>query len=557
MFLGTARDEALTAVDSVSKMTVETGSLPEKIQFIPALCRHAFWIALGIVGVTFVFGRIYCSVICPLGIFQDFVAWIAKRVHRGKKTYLYKKPLPWLRWGVLVLSVGAFCLGFGALLCLVEPYSMYGRIVNGIFRPVYILFNNSVLVSDNASGSMAFSTLSFSSVFLSLGGFLVAISSFFVIGILAWRGGRTYCNTICPVGTFLGIFSRFAIFRVRLDSEKCKSCGMCAKKCKASCLDARGKKVDTSRCVDCFNCLGTCNFDALSYKAGNPFGKQKVIQIESAPKPEKPEDKTRARREFLITSASMAASVPVIAGVAATVSNTVMVQPEPDKVYKTGQHAWKRSNPVAPPGALSYEHLLQHCTACHLCVAKCPQHILKPSLVEYGLKGMFVPVMNFTSSFCNYDCTICSEVCPNGAIDILGMARKRNVEIPESKAERAELMRKEKNYAQIGRVVFVKENCVVPVDGTFCGACDEHCPTKAVSMVPYGDPEKGLTIPHIDQSICIGCGGCESICPARPHKAIYVEGCPTQEQRAEFKEAEVISADEIQEKTENMDDWLF
>ena len=290
----------------------------------------------------------------------------------------------------------------------------------------------------------------------------------------------------------------------------------------------------------------------------------------------------------------MAASVPVVAGTAAVVANTVMVKPQPDKVYKSGQHAWTRQTPVAPPGAGSIGHLLHHCTACHLCVAKCPQHVLKPAFLEYGVKGMFAPVMDFTNTFCNYDCTVCSEVCPNGAINILHMAHRMTVaeeetpsgellvlyEDPEKrstsketskaadaqgKPERkmepekspAEQMRYFKNRVQMGRVRFVKENCVVAVDGTFCGACDEHCPTKAVSMIPYGDPEKGLTIPHVDESICIGCGGCESICPARPYKAIYVEGCERQGLRDEFNDADTMSEEEVKEKTGDVDDWLF
>ena len=121
----------------------------------------------------------------------------------------------------------------------------------------------------------------------------------------------------------------------------------------------------------------------------------------------------------------------------------------------------------------------------------------------------------------------------------------------------SEHMRYFKNRGQMGRVRFVKENCVVAVDGTFCGACDEHCPTKAVSMIPYGDPEKGLTIPHVDESICIGCGGCESICPARPYKAIYVEGCERQGLRDEFNDADTMSEEEVKEKTGDVDDWLF
>ncbi len=578
----------------LENLTVEKVSWLERIQFVPALKGHGDWIVGTILVVSLLFGRLYCSVICPLGILQDLIAWVSRRVHRGK-AYEYKKPLPILRWLFVLLAFGGALMGYSLLLNIVEPYSIFGRIANAVFRPVYVLLNNTCLVSDSASGTMAFSTIAMSNVFLSLGAFVTALATFLIIAVLAWRGGRTWCNTVCPIGTILGLLSKFSFFRVRIDPGKCKSCGMCAAKCKSSCMDTEGKIVDASRCVTCFNCLGTCQFDALTYTIGNPLRlrsavsaedqaildaaeEKKKAALESLPeekrleieqkneqkKQEKAEEaKARARRDFLITAGSMAASVPVVAGAAAVVNKTVMVKPEPDKVYRTGQHAWTRENPVAPPGAGSYKRLMKHCTGCHLCIAKCPQHVLKPAFMEYGLQGMFLPVMDFSSSFCNYDCTICAEVCPNKAISILRMVKERGETIPESGPERAEAMRKEKNYVQMGKVVFVKENCVVPVDGTFCGACDEHCPTKAVSMVPYSDPsrgigpEKGLTIPQIDESICIGCGGCESICPARPYKAIYVEGCSKQGHREEFKEAEVISAEEIQKETENVEDWLF
>jgi len=111
------------------------------------------------------------------------------------------------------------------------------------------------------------------------------------------------------------------------------------------------------------------------------------------------------------------------------------------------------------------------------------------------------PVLGFEHGFCNYDCTICLDVCPSGALLPLTVAQK--------------------HQNQMGQVKFIIENCIVFTDGTSCGACSEHCPTQAVSMVAYkGD----LTIPQTDVNICVGCGGCEYVCPATPNKAIYVEG---------------------------------
>jgi ferredoxin len=117
------------------------------------------------------------------------------------------------------------------------------------------------------------------------------------------------------------------------------------------------------------------------------------------------------------------------------------------------------------------------------------------------MQGLMQPYMDYHSGFCNFDCTLCSEICPAGAILPVD---------PEVK-----------KLEQIGIAKFIEGNCVVYTDNTDCGACSEHCPTKAVDMVPYKD---GLTIPKVDETICIGCGACEYACPTRPYRAIYVEG---------------------------------
>jgi ferredoxin len=164
-----------------------------------------------------------------------------------------------------------------------------------------------------------------------------------------------------------------------------------------------------------------------------------------------------------------------------------------------------REIPIAPPGVPTFDHLREKCISCHLCVSKCPSHVIKPAFLEYGLGGMMQPRLYFDHGFCNYDCTICGDVCPTGAI------------LP--------LTKEEKNHTQMGQVQFIIENCIVYYDETSCGACSEHCPTQAVHMVPY---KGALTIPEIRPEICVGCGGCEYVCPAIPFKAIYVEGLPTQ-----------------------------
>lgn len=465
-----------------------TSSFLPRIQFVPVLLSGSLMVLSVLLLLTLLFGRIYCSSVCPMGIFQDIVTWISKRRNKKKK-YGYRQNKGILRWSIVVVVGITFYLEFALLLGLTDPYSAYGRMVTNVFKPVYIAGNNLLAWIFTRFDNYTFYYIEVT--VLSMAAFVVGVITFLGIGFLAYRYGRLYCNTVCPVGTVLGFFSRYALFRVRIDKDKCNGCGLCGLKCKASCIDSKEHRIDYSRCVDCFDCLDICRQQALH------FGLKR---------PEQPEIKTTAadesRRMFL--SAALLTAVAVPTARAEESAGALL----PYKPYK-------RQHPLSPPGSRSAAHLMQHCTSCHLCVTKCPSHVLKPAFMEYGLGGMMQPVMSFEKGFCNFDCTVCSDVCPNGAI------------LP--------LTVEEKHVTQVGKVVFLEENCIVRTDETNCGACSEHCPTQAVTMVPY---KNGLTIPHVNPDICVGCGGCEYVCPVRPFRAIHIEGNEVHQQALPFREAE-------------------
>ena len=447
-----------------------------KIQLVPALLALNVEVLVILLVLSLVFGRVYCSFICPMGVYQDVVAWLSKKFTKKKK-YTFSKAMTVLRWTVLAATVIAFIFGFNFLVGLLDPYGAYGRIVTHIFRPAYLAGNNLLEYIFSSFDNYTFYKVGIYS--LGLLSTLIALATLVGIGLLAWRNGRTWCNTICPVGTLLGFISRYSLFRLQFDDDKCNSCGLCAMKCKASCINSKDKQIDYSRCVTCFNCIEACNRSAMKYA---PYKWKKTVT-------NVPENKTvdESKRRFL--------SATVVTAVAAT---SLMGQ----KVASfTGKRALKRNLPIVPPGGLNVENLQEKCISCHLCVSKCPSHVIKPAFTEYGLGGMMQPRLYFDHGFCNYDCTLCTDVCPSGAL------RPLTVE--------------QKHKTQIGQVHFIRHNCIVFTDETNCGACSEHCPTQAVHMVPY----KGvLTIPETDVSICVGCGGCEYVCPAKPYKAIYVEG---------------------------------
>ena len=408
---------------------------------------------------------IYCSVICPLGVFQD----IAARIGRVKKKlpYSYSKAKNVLRYSVLVVFLALMLGGFASIAALVAPYSAYGRIANNLFAPVYQWGNNLLAYFAERADSYAFYE---TEVWLkSLPTFLIAVLTFIIIGVLAWRNGRTYCNTICPVGTVLGFLSN----------------------CKAACIDIPNVTIDHSRCVTCFNCLGYCKHDAIHYRFA--YGKK-----EAAPAPPSSQPKDKGRREVLAGSLLLLAS----AAKAQAVKKAEIIKLDGGLADIIDKQAPKRQTPITPPGSQSARNMQQHCTACQLCVSVCPNEVLRPSS---SLDTFMQPTVSYERGYCRPECTKCSEVCPTGAIHLIDKA--------------------EKSATQIGHAVWVKDRCVPLTDGQACGNCARHCPTGAITMIP-SDPSdpKSLKIPAVDTEKCIGCGACENLCPSRPLSAIYVEG---------------------------------
>lgn len=451
-----------------------------KIQFWPALLALNTGVLIALVVLTLVFGRIYCSVICPLGIMQDIITGIHTR--RKKNLFHYSPAKNVLRYGALAVFLAAFVAGIGSLVALLSPYSSYGRIAVNVLKPVYEAGNNILAAIAEHFDSYAFYT---TEVWIrSIPTFIIAVATLLIIGYLAWRGGRTYCNTICPVGTILSFLARFSWLKISIDTEKCNSCGLCARNCKASCIDFKNHKVDYSRCVVCGDCIGKCHKNAISFTHPHRVVAKSVTSDEKV---------DTSRRSFLVgaaiatTTAAMAQEKKKVDGGLAVIEDKVA----PD-----------RNTPITPPGSLSAQNMARHCTACQLCVSACPNGVLSPST---GLLQLMQPTMSYERGYCRPECTRCSEVCPTGAITLI--------------------TKEEKSSTQIGHAVWIKKNCVPLTDGMECGNCARHCPVGAITMISLnGNDEKAPKVPAVNTERCIGCGACEHLCPARPFSAIYVEG---------------------------------
>lgn len=429
-----------------------------KLQFLPSCMALNFAAIAFVLLLTLVFGRIYCSVICPMGVFQDLVIRVHKLLSpkgRKPKRHFVKEPRI-VRYGVLALVIVTALTFSQLLLTILAPYSAYGRMVRSI-------------VGLSRGESLAPALL------------ITAAATLVVICVCAWIWGRGWCNTVCPVGSVLGLVSRFSLFKVSIDQSQCVSCRKCEKGCKSSCIDIDTHTIDHSRCVDCFDCLDSCPKGGIKFRFSLPRKAKTGPVTESVDK---------GRRAFMATTALVGSSLALGA------QNKRLDGGLADVIDKTSP---ERSERLVPFGAESVKDFYDRCTACQLCVSNCPNGVLRPST---DIGHFLQPQMGYEKGWCRPECTTCSQVCPAGAIRPL-------------KAE-------EKLTHKIGTAKVNLSLCLAAKDEASCGNCSRHCPVGAVRMVKTDGYHR--SIPVVAEAQCIGCGACEYLCPARPISAITVDG---------------------------------
>ena len=410
-----------------------------KIQFLPAVLALNVGVILLLVALTLVFGRVYCSVICPLGVFQDVVSWISGRRKKGKYRFTYSPAKNVLRYGVLALFVIALIAGIGSFVALLAPYSSYGRIASNLFAPIYGWGNNALAYLAERADSYAFYE---TSVWLkSLPTFIVAALTFIIISVLAWRNGRTY-----------------------------------------ACIDGKNHTVDYSRCVACMDCIDTCRHGAISFglrRKKETVAKQPVNagQIDDA------------RRSFLTATAIVATAATVKAQEKKVDGGLAVIE---DKKIP------ERATPIVPPGAWSARDFARHCTACQLCVSVCPNEVLRPST---DLMKLMQPEMSYERGYCRPECTKCGDVCPAGAIRPITVAEKSATQIGHAVWVKENCVPLTDGvecgncarHCPTGAIQMVPsdpsdaESPKIPVVNTErcigCGACENLCPARPFSAI--------------------------------------------------------------------------
>jgi ferredoxin len=435
--------------------------------------------------VCMMFGRIYCAVLCPLGIFQDMMIFLSRRYGRRKSHYPKRpKHYPFLWYAILIITALLFFAGSLIPINVLDPFSIFGRFCTLLILPVLSGINNLLVSFAEHFHLFILTPVTPAPVCWPL--FLLTYGWLIMVVSMAFYHGRLYCNTLCPVGAFFSLFAEKALFRFTIDEKLCTACGKCRRICRAGCADPVAGKIDLSRCVACFDCMDVCPEKAISYRA---------TALSPGELPQNPMKKRLQKRTFLLSSLAagaglMAMGLPLRTALAKITSKTLALP-----------------FPVTPPGSLGIVHFSQTCVACLACVSVCPEKVLLPGLNDYGLAGILQPGLDFTRSRCAYTCHSCTLVCPSGAILPISL--------------------KEKQRTRIGRVVFNEKRCLVYTHKRDCGACAEVCPTHAVHTIK----ENNIHHPRLKPDACIGCGACQLVCPVDP-KAIHVEAARVHETAA-------------------------
>ena len=365
---------------------------------------------------AFAFGRFYCSVFCPFGILQDIIGSIFRR-KSGKAPNLF-----YIRYTVLAFTLGLMLVGVTAVLRYLEPYSNFGNIVTGFVH---------------------FKEVS-----------LYTFAALVVLAVLVLWKNRIFCTTICPVGTILGLCSKFGFYKMYISQDICKKCGQCEKDCPTGAIDSDKKFLDNERCIRCMRCVAKCPGHGIL------FGRQKN-EVKFEP----------SRRNFITTGVVIAVAAGVLA--------------KGKDVAKTVVEAFKK-RPILPPGSSSPEEFAQKCTNCGLCVEHCKGKILKKPDADYETIHIDYSNSKGTGK-CEFNCKNCSDVCPTGAIRKMTLEEKQNCRIGLVKLDRevcskcglcSHICPKGALEHTTGQVPeYLPAKCIG------CGACQKICPVHAIEII--------------------------------------------------------------------------
>ncbi|MBO7612123.1 MAG: 4Fe-4S binding protein [Elusimicrobia bacterium] len=393
---------------------------------------------LAIIIFTFLFGRFYCSLICPLGILQNFIGFFSL-----KKSNNYKN-MAKTRYTIAALVFGSLFSGWAIGLKLLDHYTNFGLIASSLYTPIHNFITNLP--------HYEFTTLTL----------IISLIPFIILIFLVLFKRRFFCTAICPVGTILGLSAKYGVFRLKI-SDKCVTCGSCFKNCPSGSINLKDKIIDNELCIRCLKCISVCPKQAIS------FGTENKKQASTF---------NRSRRNFVL------GSVLVLGAVATGVGSAII----------RGKNFLKdKIRAILPPGADDYSRFSSKCTSCRLCVAVCPNKVIHPRDFNHS-----VIYMDYSKNYCKYDCNACSSACPTGAIKKITLEQKQHTRIGLAKINRdlcincgicafkcpvkALSIEEDSNGDRA-----LKYNAAVCIG---CGACQVSCPHKAIEIVGIVEQSK-------------------------------------------------------------------
>lgn len=502
------------AAGAASGAALRLATLLASVQLLPSLAT-AFagglagsgfaWLA--ILALTALTGRFYCSVLCPLGVLQDASRQIASSVGR----LFRKKPGPDVRtkrpagfarrpvprvFTVALPAAGILGAALApSVLAWLEPYALAARFSAALFGTTWEAVGEAgvriglQLPAPPPRPDATWLAVAF------LPGLLVVLA--------AVVKPRAFCRWFCPSGALLGPLAGYALFRFHIDAPSCTSCGACERVCRTGAARSVGKRIDASACVSCFDCVAVCPTGSARYGSVR-HSRQHASERVSLKKPELTKVGL-SRRNFMLAGGTgvVAAALALPAtGIAASLSARAgpdgASSPLKTSVVMNGTaRSW-----ASPPGSGSTARFSRLCLSCGLCARSCPSGVLRQGAAWWKFPAVLEPYMDYSRGFCQFECVACGVACPTGAIRQLDVERKTIVAVAKSKLD--------------------LPLCIVVEKGTRCGACAEHCPTGAISMARV--PRVAFPAPVLDITLCIGCGACETVCPAEPKKALVVSG---------------------------------
>jgi len=475
------------------------------------------WRGLWVLVPTLLLGRVFCNWMCPYGTLHQFFGWLFNiRNNRNNIDVNRYRPLFQVKYYILMIML--VLAAFGSLqIGLLDPICLLVRTMTTTVAPA------SDLAAENTARFLEQKGLNgdVASIMSSAPGAPVQRifnGAWFVGLIIIVLVGmnlvipRFFCRVLCPLGAFLGVLSRFSLWRIDRDLTKCTDCDLCLKNCEgASDPQAALRK---SECFVCFNCIDDCPEDALSFKlapvpvkdrimgkiregTATLFGKPLISKV--AETEIKAPDVPRRRWLFAVIAGIL--SYPFLRLSAAVNSRGF------------------NEKAIRPPGSVEESEFLERCIKCDQCINVCPTNVLQPSgLAEGGLEGLWTPVMDFSVGFCQLNCSLCSEVCPTGAIQKISVEKKLGL------AEH-----QEEGPIRLGTAFFNRGRCLPWSMETPCVVCEEVCPTSPKAIGTYDEEitrwdgtKVVLNKPYMRPELCIGCGICEHECPVIDDAAVYV-----------------------------------